>query len=133
MVNNNFSRDKNSHNQMLEEWKVAAYYDPWKYFIEKISNGDIVFLYQSGHGIVAYGYADGIVNHVNTYPEVEKDAGYNMKLLNFVRLKMPMPTSAIAPIFIKTINKKTIYRLTMVSIDKDVAKNLVAEINKNYI
>lgn len=38
---------------MLAEHKAAAYGEPWKKKIEKLQNGDKVFLYQSG---IAYNY-----------------------------------------------------------------------------
>lgn len=47
------------HEQMLETRRVTAYCDPWKFQINRISEGDHVFLYYSGHGICAYGIASG--------------------------------------------------------------------------
>jgi len=40
------------HNDMLSHGKAAAYFDPWKFKIERLAKGDVVFLYQSGVGIV---------------------------------------------------------------------------------
>lgn len=59
ILNTNISNDVIDHNDMLNNGKAAAYFDPWKYKIERLSKGDVVFLYQSGVGIVAVGEADG--------------------------------------------------------------------------
>lgn len=64
------------------------------YKLNKLENkniyqkGDIVFLYKSGIGIIAYGYASGILNKkaCDGYPEYE----YSMSLDNFVKLKEPI-------------------------------------------
>ena len=42
---------------MLANHKAAAYFDPWKYKIERLAKGDVVYLYQSAVGIVAMGKA----------------------------------------------------------------------------
>ena len=44
---------------MITNAKAAAYFDPWKFKIERLKKGDVIFLYQSGVGIVAVGEADG--------------------------------------------------------------------------
>ena len=42
---------------MLKNEAAAAFYSPWKEQIDKIQKGDVVFLYSSGVGIIAYGIA----------------------------------------------------------------------------
>ena len=46
---------------MLSKGKAAVYFDPGKFKIEQLAKGDLVFLYQSGVGVVALGEADGKV------------------------------------------------------------------------
>ena len=48
IINTDFSKYKKHHDSMLAEHKAAAYGEPWKKKIEKLQNGDKVFLYQSG-------------------------------------------------------------------------------------
>ena len=45
---NTDSKNKKHHDSMLAEHKAAAYGEPWNKKIEKLQNGDKVFLYQSG-------------------------------------------------------------------------------------
>lgn len=135
LLNTNFSNDEDCQAAMLKEKKAAAYCDPWKYSITRITKDDLVFLYQSGVGIVAYGKGDGVVHKVkfkffNT-PEDEDE--YNMKLNNFVLLKKPMAASEIRQIYKKTIGRNPNYRMTLVEIDSTVAKALQREIDTHYV
>jgi len=57
ILNTNFKNDKTDHDDMLKCKKCAAYFEPWKYNIKKINKSDVIFLYQSTVGIVAFGEA----------------------------------------------------------------------------
>jgi len=57
ILNTNVSNDEKDHDDMLANHKAAAYFDPWKYKIERLARGDVVYLYQSAVGIVAMGKA----------------------------------------------------------------------------
>lgn len=46
---------------MLSQEKCAAYYSPWKHYIDTVEANDMVYLYSSDKGIVARGTATGIV------------------------------------------------------------------------
>ncbi|MGA3027308.1 MAG: hypothetical protein ABSF98_21320 [Bryobacteraceae bacterium] len=59
ILNTNFSNDPTDHEDMLAHQKAAAYHAPWKFKVQQLSKGDLVFLYQSGVGIVAMGIASG--------------------------------------------------------------------------
>ncbi|MBI4764962.1 MAG: hypothetical protein HY787_10195 [Deltaproteobacteria bacterium] len=59
ILNTNISNDETDHGDMLANHKAAAYFDPWKYKIERLAKGDVVYLYQSRVGIVAMGKANG--------------------------------------------------------------------------
>jgi hypothetical protein len=96
ILNTNFSNSVADHEDMLNNHKAAAYFNPWKRKIEQLGRGDVVFLYQSGVGIVAQGEADGkllkAAYHGN--PE-QKDEEYFMKLKNFGRLQTPLGAAEI--------------------------------------
>ena len=59
ILNTNISNSREDHDDMLKNHKAAADFDPWKFKIEGLAKGDVIFLYQSGVGIVAFGEADG--------------------------------------------------------------------------
>lgn len=48
IINTDYKNFPKHHDSMLAEHKAAAYGEPWKKKIEKLQNGDKVFLYQSG-------------------------------------------------------------------------------------
>ena len=84
ILNTNYKNDKDDHNDMLDQAKAAAYFDPWKYKIERLNKGDVIFLYQSGVGIVAVGEADGKLNKAAYHGDPTKaDEEYFMRLLRF--------------------------------------------------
>lgn len=118
IINTDFSNSKKHHTSMLAEHKAAAYSKGWREKIEKLQNGDTVFLYQSGVGIVAYGVADGIVN------KVDKDDEYNMHLNDFVLLDTPLEASKIKQI----IERNLIFTQTMFAIPNEAAQKLIEEI-----
>lgn len=45
ILNTNKSNSEEDHNDMLSSQKAAAYFDPWKFKIERLVKGDVVFLY----------------------------------------------------------------------------------------
>ena len=86
---------------MLENQYAAAFYSPWKETIDNIKKGDVVFLYSSGVGIVAYGTATGmrqIGDYVNHEGELDKGERYFQKLNAFRKLKTPMKAEVIRKI-----------------------------------
>lgn len=84
LLNTNFKNDDSDHYKMLENGEASAFYGDWKDNIERLKEGDIVFLYQSGHGIVGYGNADA---HLEKREHHGKPAQcYTRKLNDFVRL-----------------------------------------------
>lgn len=96
ILNTNISNDATDHDDMLLHGKAAAYFDPWKYKIERLSKGDVVFLYQSGAGIVAFGEANGkLVKAPYQGNQAHADEEYYMKLLRFQRVTPPMTAAEI--------------------------------------
>lgn len=65
ILNTNYNNNSSDDADMINNKKAAAYYNPWKFKINKIQKGDKVFLYRSGTGIVAMGKGSGLVNKQN--------------------------------------------------------------------
>ena len=101
VLNTNFKDGKTTtdHDNMLKNHKAAAYFDPWKFKIERLTKGDCVFLYQSGKGIVAMGRVDGklVKKEYQSNPE-HPDEEYSMKLLDFQLVDPPLAASQIKSI-----------------------------------
>jgi len=95
VVNTNKKNDTKSHEDMLQNQKVAAY-GKWKNRIAIINKSDIVFLYESGVGVVAVGTASGKINR-SPYPgdpnALEEE--YSMTLDPFIQLKTPLSAPEI--------------------------------------
>jgi hypothetical protein len=122
VVNTNWRGGREDDAAMLREKKVAAYFTPWKYKIERLRRGDHVFLYRSGSGIVAVGTADGKLRKAPYHGKPEhKDEEYSMGLLDF-RLVDPPLTAAD----IKGIAEKPalVFLQTMFSLDRRSGERL---------
>ncbi|WP_461813079.1 hypothetical protein, partial [Faecalimonas sp.] len=119
VLNTNLRKSEKYTKEMLEERKAAAYYPGWREKIQKFQKGDIVFLYKSGTGIIAYGYASGTLNKktCDGYPEYE----YNMPLDNFVELKEPISASRMKEITGYGFN----FRQTLFSISEEAANKII--------
>ena len=120
ILNTDYRGDPRNHEDMLAKRKAAAYRNPWKYKIERLSKGDIVFLYQSGAGIVAVGKASGILEkHPHGNPESPEDE-YSMPLKQFTQLENPLPAAEVKEI------TGVDYRFmsTMFALDAESGKNL---------
>ena len=57
LVNTNVRNSEEDHRRMMQEQEASAFNEPWKYEIDAIHEADIVFLYKSREGIVAFGRA----------------------------------------------------------------------------
>ena len=115
---------------MIENKRAAAFYNPWKYKIEKFNKGDKVFLYRSGEGIVAIGKASGIVHHKNYHDlESEVDEEYYTDLNEFKELKNPLCASEIKEI----TGTNFVFRPIMFCIGEEKGNLLWNYIEKNYL
>lgn len=94
VLNTNISHNTEDDRSMLENQRAAAFFDPWKHKIERLSKGDVVFLYRSGTGIVAVGIASGELEKrpYGGNPE-HVDEEYSMRLNRF-RLVEPAISAA---------------------------------------
>lgn len=119
VLNTNYSNNQQHTDDMLREHKAAAYYPGWREKIQKLQKGDMVFLYKSGTGIIAYGVADGKLQKADCdgHPDYE----YYMNLNKFVILKSPISASQMKGI----TNQGFPFRTTMFSISEEAAKPLI--------
>lgn len=85
ILNTNKRHDLDTHRDMVTNGVAAAFCDPWKYQIERINEGDVVFLYENGVGIVGTGVAPREVEK-EEYDGVAEDA-YRKKLIDYRRVK----------------------------------------------
>jgi hypothetical protein len=121
IFNTNIKHGSEDETDMLENKKVAAYFEPWKFKIEHLKKGDKVFLYRSGTGIVAKGIATGKIDKSSyrNNPQYSNEE-YSMKLNKFKVLDDPISASEIK--IIAGVNY--VFMQTMFSIDKDTGEKL---------
>jgi len=123
LLNTNFSNGEKDHLTMLENGEASAFYSPWKDNIKYLKKGDIILLYQSGHGICGYGLASGELIIRDHYGN--KDEWYSQKLNNFI--------SGFEPITAKKCKEVTksnmCFRRVIETLTPEQGKALVLEIN----
>lgn len=101
VLNTNRRHDESDHNYMLNSGIAAAFYDPWKYNIDRIKKGDSVFLYENGVGIVAHGEGSGITLKKDRYDD--KDECHYQELSDFKVLEKPLSASKIKELLDKNV------------------------------
>lgn len=110
VLNTNKKNDLNDHREMLNEGIAAAFYDPWKFNIDRIQKNDTVFLYENGVGIVAYGKGSGDTHKKDRYGD--KDECHFQKLLDFTVLDKPLPAAEVK----KILERNVVFLRTMSAI-----------------
>lgn len=92
--------------------------------INKIAQGDVVFLYQNRVGIIAYGIAHGPINTLSWEDGLDNASERNLK--NFQQLKNPIPPADISAIC-KRLGKyeKGVFVRTRFSLPETVGKRLL--------
>lgn len=124
MLNTNFNNDEETHYNMIRNQEAAAFHKGWKESILRLSKGDIVYLYQSGVGIVARGIVSGELEK-GVRDNIE-NAKYSKKLSNF-----EMGFKAIsAKQFREITGGGTNFRMVLVELNNDQFKAIDEEINK---
>ncbi|WP_085522680.1 EVE domain-containing protein [Tuberibacillus sp. Marseille-P3662] len=113
ILNTNYKRNPEAHEDMINQGKAAAYYSQWKTKIKRIQKNDKVFLYKSGKGIVAMGIGTGIVNKEEY--EGKPDEEYNMKLEDFTILRSPLSAAKMKEI----TESNFMFNQTMFSVGKE--------------
>lgn len=122
LLNTNKANSVQDHQMMLEERVAAAFEDGWKQKIERIRSGDVVFLYESGKGVVAYGVASGDVEKAPH--EGRKDATYYQRLGDFKCLESPVSAKGIQQVLGRKI--RFVHTLTLLKDGAELAKALGA-------
>jgi hypothetical protein len=121
ILNTNISNDRTDHDDMLVNHKAAAYFDPWKYKIERLAKGDVVYLYQSRVGIVAVGKADGkLVKAPYQGNPAHPNEVYYRKLLDFQKVDPPMTAADVK----RVTGVDYVFMQTMFSLSATGGKNI---------
>lgn len=107
VLNTNRRHNEDDQEYMLNFGIAAAFYEPWKYNIERIKKGDIVFLYENGVGIVAYGKGSGVTKKKDRHED--KDECHYQELDEFVILDNPLSAARIKEI----LNRNVVFLRTM--------------------
>lgn len=119
ILNTNIRNSQEDHEDMLRDAKAAAYFDPWKFKIQRLARGDVIFLYQSGAGIVALGEADGRLQRAAYHGNPEHaDEEYFMKLQRFQRVSPPLTAAEIK----KLTGVNHVFMSTMFGLDAESGK-----------
>ncbi|WP_236630376.1 hypothetical protein [Pseudomonas syringae] len=92
---------------MLSEGSAAAFYAPWKYNIDRIQEGDVVFLYENGKGIVAFGQGTGETEKREHHGYLEEC--HFQRLMDFTILDKPISAAEIK----KAVQKNVVFLRTM--------------------
>ena len=107
VLNTNRRHDVNDHDHMINNGVAAAFYEPWKLNIDRIAQGDIVFLYENGVGIVAYGKGSGETLQKDRYDD--KDECHYQNLSDFAVLEKPLSAAEIK----KILGRNVVFLKTM--------------------
>jgi len=99
ILNTNKVNSFEDSDKMIKEGLASAFYSPWKNNIEKIKLDDIVFLYENGIGIVAYGKGTGVV--IKQDRQGDKNECYCQVLKEYKILQNPINAQEIK----KTLNR----------------------------
>ena len=107
VLNTNKKHDLNDHKEMITNGIAEAFYDQWKFNIDKIQKNDTVFLYENGVGIVAYGKGSGETLKKDHYGD--EDECHYQKLINFSILEAPLSAAKIK----KILDRKVVFLRVM--------------------
>ena len=122
MLNTNKSQDEETHNWMVKDKIASAFCEPWKFKIERIRPGDIVFHYESGAGIIGFGTATGEIQKVNYYGN--QDDTYYYRLKDYKELDTPVSAKKIKEI----LNRKIPFASTLICLrDGEVLKEVLSQ------
>jgi len=107
VLNTNKGNNLEDHEWMLANGAAAAFYSPWKFNIDRIKKDDVVFLYENGKGIVAYGRGTGKVE-IGDH-DGDKDETHYQKLQGFSVLERPLPAAELK----KILKRNVVFLRTM--------------------
>lgn len=95
VLNTNKRHSSSDHLNIVNNGIAAAFYTPWKFKIDTLKKGDIVFLYETGVGIVGVGKANGQLEIKDRGADV--DETHQQTLTDYKRVK-PLSSSEIRKI-----------------------------------
>lgn len=127
MLNTNFNNSQNDHYEMLKNEEASAFYGHWKENIDYLREGDCVFLYQSRHGICAYGFADKTL--IKRDHEGRENQCHSRKLNDFKLVKKPITAKACKD----ATKSNLVFRNTMSQLTKEQGEALISLINQNLL
>jgi len=107
LLNTNKGNNLADHKNMLNDGIASAFYDPWKFNINRIKENDIVFLYENGVGIIAYGKGTGKTLIKDHYGN--KDEWHYQELKDFKILEKPISAKEIK----KILDRNVVFLRTM--------------------
>ncbi len=123
LLNTNKRNDPRSTSLMISKGIAAAFYSPWKEGIEKIRDGDYVFLFENKKGIIAYGIATGKYKSMDY--DGNKDVCNYIQLNCFKVLKKPLTAEKIR----KTLGYNMVFSRTLFPITSN-QENLLKELGE---
>jgi hypothetical protein len=101
ILNTNKRHSIESHQRMLKEGIAAAFYGEWKLNINRIRKSDVVFLYENGRGIVAYGKGTG--QTLKAEYEGNTDEMHYQVLSDFRVLEKPLSAAEVRTILDRNV------------------------------
>ena len=102
ILNTNKRQSIESHQRMLKDGTAAAFSNPWKFNINRIQKNDVVFLYENGKGIVAYGKGTGETLKAADY-EGNTDEMHYQVLSDFTVLEEPLSAAEVRTILDRNV------------------------------
>lgn len=107
VLNTNKANSDEDSEWMISKGIAAAFYDPWKWNINRIKANEVVFLYENGKGIVAYGRGTGEVKARDHHGD--KDECHFQELGEFKILEKPLSAAQIK----KILERNVVFLRTM--------------------
>ncbi|HEN4725593.1 TPA: hypothetical protein ACIK6T_004542 [Yersinia enterocolitica] len=107
ILNTNKAHSDEDSEWMLGKGIAAAFYDPWKWNINRIKPNEVVFLYENGKGIVAYGRGTGDTK-IGDY-HGDKDECHYQELEGFKILEKPLSAAEVK----KILGRNVVFLRTM--------------------
>jgi hypothetical protein len=101
ILNTNKAHSDEDSEWMISKGIAAAFYDPWKWNINRINANDVVFLYENGKGIVAHGRGTGEVKTCDR--NGDKDECHYQELEGFKVLENPLSAAGIKKILDRNV------------------------------
>lgn len=124
MLNTNYNNNPKSHFEMIKNQEAAAFCSGWKEYIERLSVGDHVYLYQSGVGFIAAGTVSGEL--VKSEHNGKPDDKYSKSLKDF-----KVGFKAISAKEFKAMTSESAnFRRTMVELSSKQQYDLMNEIDR---